>query len=131
MRGDGWELRLVAAIDAARDRPWAWGSHDCATFALACARAVAGGPTRWDHWFGVHDDEASAHALIAANGGLAAMMGPGARGWKQAQRGDIALARHEATAVLGVVEGGAVWVAARPAGVARLPLASVVCAWVV
>ena len=36
-----WEARLDAAINAARARPFAWGKHDCAHFALACLQAVS------------------------------------------------------------------------------------------
>lgn len=37
-----WPERLADTIEAARGRPFSWGSHDCATFASDCALAVVG-----------------------------------------------------------------------------------------
>lgn len=37
-----WPERLDMAIDAARQRPFEWGAHDCVTFAAACIQAVTG-----------------------------------------------------------------------------------------
>ncbi len=42
MRLDGWEERLSAAIEAARDVPFQWGIHDCATWAFDVRRALIG-----------------------------------------------------------------------------------------
>jgi hypothetical protein len=39
----GWERHLAEAIEAARDRPFRWGRHDCATFAFDLRREIAGG----------------------------------------------------------------------------------------
>ncbi|WP_407703826.1 DUF6950 family protein [Tabrizicola oligotrophica] len=41
-RSPGWERHLTEAIVAARDRPFRWGRHDCATFAFDLRRAIAG-----------------------------------------------------------------------------------------
>lgn len=37
-----WEARLSAFLAANRDRPFAWGSWDCALFATACAAEITG-----------------------------------------------------------------------------------------
>ena len=42
MRVDNWQSELVAAVRYARDRPFAWGSHDCAMFAGGCIAAITG-----------------------------------------------------------------------------------------
>ena len=42
-RRPGWERHLAEAIEAARDRPFCWGRHDCATFSFDLRRAIAGG----------------------------------------------------------------------------------------
>ena len=42
-RIDHWERHLIAAIEAARDRPFRWGRHDCATFAFDLRRDLTGG----------------------------------------------------------------------------------------
>lgn len=39
----GWERRLAEAIEAARDRPFRWGRHDCAIFAFDLRRDITGG----------------------------------------------------------------------------------------
>ena len=41
-RRPGWEHRLVEAIEDARDRPFRWGRHDCATFAFDLRRDLTG-----------------------------------------------------------------------------------------
>jgi hypothetical protein len=44
MRPDGWEMRLALAVDAARDKAFVWGVHDCATWAFDVRAAVTGTP---------------------------------------------------------------------------------------
>ena len=39
-RLDDWPTRLNAFIDAARERPFAWGTWDCCTFAAAAVETV-------------------------------------------------------------------------------------------
>lgn len=41
-RVEDWPLRLNEAIDAARDKPFEWGKHDCATWAAEIVQAVTG-----------------------------------------------------------------------------------------
>lgn len=49
MRREGWERALAEAIEAARHRPFAWGVHDCATWAADVRRAMTGSDAaaRW------------------------------------------------------------------------------------
>ncbi|WP_260843343.1 DUF6950 family protein [Sedimenticola selenatireducens] len=42
MRLDGWEKRLMELLQAAHDRPFEWGNHDCALFAAAGVLAITG-----------------------------------------------------------------------------------------
>lgn len=42
MRRPGWEVALEAAVEAARNRPFSWGDHDCATWAADVRRALTG-----------------------------------------------------------------------------------------
>ncbi len=37
-----WPERLAGCLAAARARPFAWGSHDCALFACDCVKAITG-----------------------------------------------------------------------------------------
>ena len=43
----GWELRLAEALEEARQRPFAWGSHDCVSWAAAVRRRLTGRSTPW------------------------------------------------------------------------------------
>jgi len=42
MRYADWELRLAAYLEPLRARPFAWGSHDCCTFAAGAIAAMTG-----------------------------------------------------------------------------------------
>lgn len=42
MRVQGWESVLAGAVEAARERPFAWGQHDCATWAFDVRAAITG-----------------------------------------------------------------------------------------
>jgi hypothetical protein len=42
MRIEGWEVRLAEAVAAAQSRPFAWGVHDCATWAFDVRQALTG-----------------------------------------------------------------------------------------
>lgn len=95
MRPARWEDRLAAEIRAGARRAFAWGDHDCVTFAHRCARAVLGGPTPWDEIAAGWSDRRGAVKALRACGGLVA--GMDAHGVRRpvayARRGDIALLR--------------------------------------
>ena len=42
VRAEGWEARLREAVEAAREKPFEWGTNDCALFAADCVRAMTG-----------------------------------------------------------------------------------------
>lgn len=91
-RRDGWDARLAALVDSARERAFVWGSNDCCTFALEAFAAVtdelAVNPYRWDSLL-------SAQRLLRSAGGVAGLatewFGVPADGWKSGRRGDIGL----------------------------------------
>lgn len=95
MRREDWPQRLDAALGAAKARHFEWGAHDCALFALGVAQALTG----IDYgapWRGAYASEAEAGNILAAGGGLEAMVS--ALGFQPmpvnlAQRGDLVL-RH-------------------------------------
>ncbi|MBB4620123.1 DUF6950 family protein, partial [Sphingomonas abaci] len=37
-----WEARLAAYLEPLRARPFAWGRHDCSTFAAGAVEAMTG-----------------------------------------------------------------------------------------
>ena len=41
-RIDNWASELNACIDEHRNKPFAWGKNDCATFAVKCETAICG-----------------------------------------------------------------------------------------
>lgn len=69
MRREGWELDLHAAIEGARHRPFAWGTHDCATWAAGVCRVLTGSDVAAD-WRG---------SYRSARGALRAIRSTGAR----------------------------------------------------
>jgi hypothetical protein len=138
-RPDGWDDRLIEAIEAARDRPWKWGRHDCATFCFEVARAMLAGPTAWDAMRGRHGTAWAAARIIRRAGSLAALADMGAPriSPRCAMRGDIAAIAVDdqgapdpagRAVALGVVAGANVMCAAR-FGLRAVPLRAAFVAW--
>lgn len=66
-RLDGWRAAFVAAIDAHRPFPFAWGTHDCAILTADCILAVTGEDVAVG-LRGRYDSARSGAALLAARG---------------------------------------------------------------
>lgn len=66
-----WPQRLHACITAARNKRFAWGAHDCFTFAAGCVQAITGADPLAD-FRGAYHGRAQAHALLAQMGGVQA-----------------------------------------------------------
>jgi len=134
-RRENWEIGLAEEIEAAKARPWAWGEHDCASFAARCVAAQAGGGDAFalPAW----ESEVSARRALRALGAedLGAAMDRLAPRLPLpfAGRGDVATVAADPGATgplaLAVIEGGGLWIAAEPAGLLRLPLSAAVAAW--
>lgn len=63
MRRDDWPERLDESITAARDRPFAWGEHDCVLFTASAVEAM----TDVDHaaaWRGEYNSEMGALRVL-------------------------------------------------------------------
>lgn len=89
-----WPAQLDAAVEAARRRPFEWGTHDCALWAASVVQALTG----VDHAAGLrgrYRSAAGALRLLAKRGGLA-VLATRALGApidvRHAQRGDLVLA---------------------------------------
>lgn len=115
VRRDGWDIRLRELVDAARQRPFEYGVHDCSTFAtLEVPRALSGEDYRGRigaEW----KNEAEAMALLedkSLETLVSNAFGAAIDGWKFARRGDIGLFHASAVPgnlpVLGVVIGAMV-----------------------
>ena len=134
-RRPDWPEQLDAVISAARNQPFAWGTHDCVTFAAACIRAMTGvdplaGLPVWAN------RRQAAQALgTAAGGGLQAAvtraMAP--LGWPSihpvwAGRGDLVIAL-ECKGRFAAICTGRHLAAPGPAGLAIVPIGHVSAAW--
>jgi hypothetical protein len=112
-RLDGWESRLVAAVESARARPYVLGEHDC--FRLACQVLEAlTGSDRWAEFAGKYRTRREALALLAQHGSsfteaFSWFFGSAPAPMGQARRGDIAEIRDpQGQCHLGVVLGAKV-----------------------
>jgi hypothetical protein len=130
-RYEDWPQRLVAAIEAARGRPFAWGAMDCCLFAADVVLAMTG--VDYAAGFrGRYDSRAGAVALLGARGGLEAVatsaLGEPLPTTLMAQRGDVVMVRSPEGPALGVCEGVMAWFAG-PDGVVPRPMREAVKAW--
>lgn len=134
-RREDWPSRLAAALEAARDKPFAWGSHDCGLFAADCVLAM----TDVDPaaaYRGQYADEEGARATMLAlsSGGLRAAwtkaLGPAMNNVRMARRGDVALVEINGIEAAGVVVGSRV-ACATEGGVLMVPAGRIVAAWAV
>jgi hypothetical protein len=95
VRRKDWEARLHAYFDSARDRPHAYGRHDCMLHAAAAVRAVTGHDFGKGHR-GKYRCEASATDHLARHGFRSAVVMLDSLMPRKpiafAQRGDIVLA---------------------------------------
>jgi hypothetical protein len=127
MKPEGWEVRLAQAIEAARQRPFVWGQHDCATWAFDVREALTGAPRpawsytteaggrRWMKRQGWNSFTEAATAILGEP--VAPLM---------AQRGDIVLV--DDPEAFGVCVGAQAAVVA-PVGLSFVPLRSCRMAW--
>ena len=130
-----WPERLAALVEAHRERPFVWGTHDCCTFAADAMQAVAGiDPAA--PWRGAYDTEAGALACLD-EGGLEATVarvlaeaGVPECPLRAAQRGDWVLAVVANEPLLGVVVGARIAVPGLD-GLRFLPMSAAVRAWAI
>lgn len=129
-RTEGWELRLAEAIEAARGQAFAWGVHDCATFAFDVRRAMTGQDAA-AAWRGRYSTLIGAHRQLRRMGSATfaeaatAILGP-PKPLALASRGDIVLSVGDPA--FGVCLG-ATCVFLLPHGLVAMPLSSAAMAW--
>lgn len=127
-----WEQLFAVAITEARTRPFAWGSHDCATWAFDLRRDLTGGPDHAALWRGRYRTALGAERVMRRlgwksleEGGRALLVEPLADP-RLAQRGDLVLGGEpEAFGVCIGARAGLV----SPEGLVTLPLSSCRLAW--
>lgn len=132
-RAPGWEAALAAYLDATAATRFAWGGHDCITFA-ACGVVAAGGPNIMGciarPW-----NRRRAMLFVDLLGGVAGCVDALARvaglvpvGRPQAMRGDLATLSNEGRPAAGIVLGAEVAIVAETGWQLR-PRASIATAW--
>jgi hypothetical protein len=132
-RIEGWESRLIAAVEAARWTRYELGVHDCFRVACHVVEALTG-VDRWPEFAGRYHDKRGAVALLAEHGKTF----EAAFDWffdtphvpvQEAARGDIvALRTADGEKHLGVCLGCDVAFLA-PEGLLFLQRSSAHCAW--
>jgi len=132
MRVAGWTSLLAARLEAARDKPFVWGQHDCATWAFDLRRDLTGGEDVAALWRGRYRTQMGAvrvlrrlgwHSLEAA--GLDLLGAPLAN-LMLAQRGDMVLGGEDPA--FGICIGAQAGFVS-PEGLVLLPLDRCHLAW--
>lgn len=135
-RPQDWPDRLVAYLAQSRAAPFAWGTHDCATFAAGWVQQLHG-LDLLDGLRGTYASEPEYDALIAEWGGLeplleqvAALHGLPECPPPFARRGDIVLAQAGNMQGLGIMDAVQV-VIPGPDRTRLLPRSTILRAWAV
>lgn len=127
MRIQNWPRVLDEYVQAARCRPFAWGAHDCCTFAAGAVQAITGRAVALPAYVGVRQAlralQARGGLLAAVRGQLGPMQAPA-----RARRGDVLLLWQAGRDVLAVNLGHA-WAAPGAQGLVFGPAAEAVAAW--
>ncbi len=95
LRTQDWPVRLADAIEEARERPFAWGRHDCATWAFSVAARLRDAPP--PSWVGRYTTRRGAARVLRRHGLALEDMGTAILGEPltyplHAQRGDVVFA---------------------------------------
>lgn len=91
----GWEVRLYDRIEDARGRPFAWGAHDCVTWAADVMAVLTDTPSLADKWRGKYKTARGAAGVLRRRGftsyseAVTAQLGPPLAAPALAQRGDV------------------------------------------
>ena len=131
-RIENWTTILAARLEAVRDLPFAWGRHDCATWAFDLRRDLTGGEDIAALWRGRYTTALGAQRIMRKLGwqNIEAMgrdlLGDPLATPLLAQRGDLVLGGEDPA--FGVCAGArAVFIS--PDGLVQLPLSVCSLAW--
>lgn len=130
-RIEGWEVRLVEAIEAARARPFVWGENDCATVVADVRKALTGDDMAAE-WRGRYRTARGAMRLIRSMGhatlaeAVTARLGPPLPSVLMAGRGDVLL--HPDGLAIGFC-AGAHGLFPGPDGLVPVPFETCLKAW--
>lgn len=132
IRREDWPERLAAAIDAARELPFAWGEHDCLMFAANCVQAMTGEDPAVDFRKTYRTARGAAWTVARAGGmrvGADARLGERVLVLR-AQRGDVVLVELDnERQAYGICVGATVACPCEAGGVAFISMERARCAW--
>jgi len=132
VRSAGWQDRFWAVIAEAREQPFAWGTHDCVTFAAKCVAAVTGEDTlgKVTGRFGTWSDARAAVRAYGSDLGAAVdeFLGPRVP-WTQISIADIAIALDDHGKQLLVVHDGVQLICPDHVGLRSIPFRCALGGW--
>lgn len=118
-----WQLRLEALIGQRQTAPFAWGLHDCCTFAADCVEAITGQDPA-PAGLRLHRTEKQALRALKRHGGVVGIatsaMGQPVSS-SQARVGDVVLCQAGKRDMLGVCNGTTA-LAPGPTGLVTVPI---------
>lgn len=132
-RVSDWDVRLADAVEAARHRPFAWGAHDCATWAFDVRAALTGRPSAAEAWRGRYKTEIGAIRMVRRlgyddlRGMMHGLLGGPLANPRLAQRGDIVISTDQFPAIAVVIGAQAVFPG--ETGLMALPIRSAEIGW--
>ena len=131
-RAPGWELRLAAAVEGARGRPFVWGQHDCALWAFDLRRDLTSSDDVAALWRGRYRTARGAVRVMRRLGWLSLetagrdLLGEPLPSVHLAQRGDLVLTN---TGLGFGICLGARAAGIAPSGLVLVPLSACALAW--
>jgi hypothetical protein len=131
-RAPHWERLLAAAIDIAKAKPFAWGLHDCPTFAFETRMMLTGGKDVAALWRGRYTTALGGERVMRRLGWASlddmghVILGEPRPAVLLAGRGDVVLAN---TGLGFGICTGATAVGMAPEGLVTVPLSSCRFAW--
>lgn len=129
MRIDGWESRLLYALQ--ENRKFEWGACDCCLFAADIVRGISGVDPA-EKFRGKYKSKRGADRIISRLGGLRAAISAQLGDEiipNLAMRGDVVLLNNAGREVVGVVNLSGQISAMGETGVVTLPINDAICAW--
>lgn len=134
VRHTDWMARLMRAVETARVLPFAYGLHDCCTFAAYCVDAMCEGSRIGELMRQRHPykDEEDAYEYIETQGGLTGLvsqyLGAPMENTLFATVGDVCVVHDDVKEVVGVIIGHNI-VAPGSRGLRSMPLRDLIAAW--
>jgi hypothetical protein len=124
-RRENWQVKLYELMEAAHQKPYQLGEHDCLRFSCACIEAMTG-RDYWPQFAGLYGNKREALKLIAKHGktfqdAVSGVLGQQPQPMLLSQRGDLVMYRDEGGDHLGICGGATVAVLADD-GLQQVPL---------